>query len=375
MEIALLDLSLVFLAGGGFLVSMGFGVQLINRKEGVALANRLLGLLLVFIALSTLNLLLSLVGLYSQYQYLYFLPLVYSLSIGPLFYFFVRSKVDPRFQLQTKHWPHAILPLLQIAFYFSIGFRSAQFKSMIWRDFIGSYLQYVEEGLFIASVLFYIVKAKSLLAKVPGEKWKIPVYGWLQGFANTLLVLLLIHSTYEIVDWFLYGLYEFNLFNETWYDLPLKLADAAIPLWLAYNAMKYQHLAWPIVAPRQEKSVARPHSLAHIHHYLKEEEPFLDPEFNLNSLSRALEIPKNDLSKLISSSDLSFRRLLNSYRLDYFKKIALDPANSHLSLLGLAFESGFNSKASFNRVFKEELGETPSQFLKRSQKGSVSKGF
>jgi AraC-like DNA-binding protein len=44
--------------------------------------------------------------------------------------------------------------------------------------------------------------------------------------------------------------------------------------------------------------------------------------------------------------------------------MAQDPANAHLSIIGLAFESGFNSKTVFNTYFKKETGLTPKQWMK-----------
>lgn len=375
MDLALRDFLVLFLAGGGFLFSFLIGFQLLARKDGVQQTNRLLGTLLIVIALSTINMIFSLIGLYSRYQFLYFLPLVFNLSIGPLFYFFVKSKVQVGFQLSLKrHWPHLILPLSEFGFYLAIGFRSAEYKSMIWRDVVAPYLQYIEEALFIASALYYILSARKLLKITPQKNWKVPVYRWLLQFSNILLILLMVHSVYEITDWFLYGLYEFNLFNEPWLDYPIKLADALIPLWLAFNAMKYQNALFPVVEIKQEASPTEkePALVARIQEYLEQESAYLDPDFNLNSLSTALGSPKNSISKAIADSGDSFRKLLNRYRVNHFKSLAMAGENSHLSLLGLALESGFNSKASFNRAFKEETGATPSQFLNRAELMEVS---
>jgi len=48
----------------------------------------------------------------------------------------------------------------------------------------------------------------------------------------------------------------------------------------------------------------------------------------------------------------------------HFKQLALDISNSHISLIGLAYESGFNSKTVFNTFFKKEVGMTPSAYIK-----------
>ena len=60
----------------------------------------------------------------------------------------------------------------------------------------------------------------------------------------------------------------------------------------------------------------------------------------------------------------NFYTLINEYRIEEFKALASDDKNSHLTLLALAYDSGFNSKSAFNLVFKKQTGETPSQFLR-----------
>jgi len=51
----------------------------------------------------------------------------------------------------------------------------------------------------------------------------------------------------------------------------------------------------------------------------------------------------------------------------HFKALATDPSNAHISLIGLAYESGFNSKTVFNTFFKKEEGLTPKEFVKSKQ--------
>jgi len=73
----------------------------------------------------------------------------------------------------------------------------------------------------------------------------------------------------------------------------------------------------------------------------------------------------NQLSWLLNESiGKNFSEFVNHYRVKAFKENANAPKNSHLSLLGLAYDSGFNSKTVFNTYFKKETGLTPKQFLK-----------
>jgi AraC-like DNA-binding protein len=64
---------------------------------------------------------------------------------------------------------------------------------------------------------------------------------------------------------------------------------------------------------------------------------------------------------------------VNSYRIEAFKELVAQPENKKLTLLGLAFECGFNSKSTFNDVFKKSTGKTPSQYAKQLKNKSERK--
>ncbi len=99
--------------------------------------------------------------------------------------------------------------------------------------------------------------------------------------------------------------------------------------------------------------------------YFTEEEPFLNPQLSLKFVADVLELNTNKVSYLINKAfHLNFNDFVNSYRLNHFKSIALDPKNGHLTILGLAYDSGFNSKSVFNTYFKKAEGITPKAWLK-----------
>lgn len=99
--------------------------------------------------------------------------------------------------------------------------------------------------------------------------------------------------------------------------------------------------------------------------YFKEEEPYLNPQLSLKFVADVLALNTNKISYLINKAfHLNFNDFVNSYRLNHFKSIALDPKNSHLTILGLAYDSGFNSKSVFNTYFKKIEGLTPRAWLK-----------
>ena len=99
--------------------------------------------------------------------------------------------------------------------------------------------------------------------------------------------------------------------------------------------------------------------------YMVEEQPYLSPDLSLRSLAERVEVHPNQLSWLLNDRlGKNFNQFINHYRVEHFKDLAVDKSNSHISLLGLAYESGFNSKTVFNTYFKKEVGMTPKEWLK-----------
>lgn len=112
------------------------------------------------------------------------------------------------------------------------------------------------------------------------------------------------------------------------------------------------------------EAVANAH-FKRIEDFMKNEQPYLSPMLSLRDLAGQLQLHPNQLSWILNEcAQQNFNTYINQFRVDYFKQIAQLAQNQHLSLLGLAFESGFNSKTSFNVAFKQLTGMTPSQFLK-----------
>jgi AraC-like DNA-binding protein len=106
--------------------------------------------------------------------------------------------------------------------------------------------------------------------------------------------------------------------------------------------------------------------LIKIDQLMSAEKPYLEPDLSLPGLAARLQIPSHHLSRIINEKlGFSFFDFVNKYRVEEVKAKMADPEFDHLSLLGIAFESGFNTKSAFNRVFKKMTGLTPSGYKKQ----------
>lgn len=101
---------------------------------------------------------------------------------------------------------------------------------------------------------------------------------------------------------------------------------------------------------------------------VKEEQVFKTPELNLNQLAKELEVPAYILSQLINQEyNKNFFNFINDFRIEFASKKINNGELSTLTLAGVAYESGFNSKSTFNRAFKKKMGCTPKEYSKEKR--------
>jgi len=85
-------------------------------------------------------------------------------------------------------------------------------------------------------------------------------------------------------------------------------------------------------------------------------------------VSQSLGVSRNHLTQIINAKlKKNFYTFVNEYRVMEIKARIKDPKNEQLTLLALAYDSGFNSKSAFNMIFKNATGVTPSDYRKKER--------
>ncbi len=95
--------------------------------------------------------------------------------------------------------------------------------------------------------------------------------------------------------------------------------------------------------------------------------PFLDAELTLEKLAEQIDIKKHKISQILNVGlSKNFYTYVNEFRVNEFKSRVNSPKFQNYSILGIAYDCGFNSKSSFNYIFKKIEGKTPSNYKKGS---------
>ncbi len=164
-------------------------------------------------------------------------------------------------------------------------------------------------------------------------------------------------------------------------DLAFRLISVSIFIalvWMIYNGLRQYSLAnfsEVVVQSDESKEKYETSSLQkedseklfkNIDELFKNQKLFLNPDLKLQDVAKILESTNHKISQSINeNAGVSFYTYVNNFRVEYFQTQLANPENQKFTILTLGFESGFNSKATMNRIFKKQLGETPREYLQR----------
>jgi len=123
---------------------------------------------------------------------------------------------------------------------------------------------------------------------------------------------------------------------------------------------------------KQVESVFAQHEASEFKERLVEimetDKPYLDENLSLGDLAERIDLTDKRLSELLNRHlNTNFYDFVNTYRIEAFKQKLSDVRFENFTLLALAFESGFKSKTSFNRVFKKNTGMSPSEYKRKAE--------
>jgi AraC-like DNA-binding protein len=93
--------------------------------------------------------------------------------------------------------------------------------------------------------------------------------------------------------------------------------------------------------------------------------PYLEPDLTLPKLAEMMQMTTHELSGLINNGfQKNFYHFINGYRIEEWQRLLEDSKEDSVNILGIAYDSGFNSKTTFNTAFKAYTGMSPTEYLR-----------
>ncbi|MBB6370316.1 helix-turn-helix domain-containing protein [Chryseobacterium shigense] len=286
-----------------------------------------------------------------------------------MFYFSVLFYTNPSFKFKISDLKYLILPVI-----FWINILLQRFGG--FED--NSIFNYIFIGLILFQALFYtglsyftIRKHKKRIQQFSANTEGINL-NWLEYITVIIFIINIIYVVYNLsydskaLNFFINGVFLLVIYFVGYYSLKQK---EIYPL----EEKQREELIAIDEEPEMEevkKKLISDEELARIKNQLEEvmykQKPYLDSELNLIRLSELLSVSTHHLSYVINTGfKKNFFQYVNEYRVEYAKRLLKD-SQSKLSILGIAYESGFNSKTSFNTTFKKFTGQTPSEYKNSS---------
>lgn len=360
-----------------------------NKKANIFLS------LLVLICVGSLlhNFLLD-AGIYNQKPSLYFLPVILSLGIGPLLYLYVNRLIDLNPVKGFAIFLH-LVPLLAQFLFFCISFlqnTDSKYKiySQLYKPFI-SPIQNIAVYLSVSIYVFLSFKEidfyKKQLNYFYSNQGHLALQ-WLQRLLFAFVFYYLLSIFFIIIS------YSFNI-SENYF--PSDLIRCFIIFIIAYFAIRQNSLVYireniqsvqteetelptteniekpptnettqtenepTIDAPAKTKEI-NTDILNRIITVVEEEQLFLHEELTIADLANKIGYSTKTISYTINNGlNKSFSLFINEYRVNLFKERRASGKFNHLSIMGLAYDCGFNSKSTFNRIYKEITGLSPKE--------------
>ncbi len=371
------------------------------RKKGRT-ADLWLALLLSVQGFNSTSYIIGFMGWYDTFtntKVNYFLISLY-LALGPFIYLYVRSLTRPTRGWHRRDWWH-LTPIFAYISYRLFVWLYDKGQPGYWDQQNGAFeatidMVYVDPFLSAAEVLSiaaYLIATGVLFLRY---RERINAYfsntyrvelRWIRNFLVAYACLFVFQYVLMIIDTQIISLH----WTQRWWG---HILSAIVILYVGFqgyytnldalyaktvaldgNFPTSPGLPLPESPPEQKEEMIDPDLVTRLQQYMEQEKPWLNPELTLNDLASELNLSSGLLSQIINKGlHRRFNEYINHFRLRAVKQALQEGAHRRMSLLGIALDCGFNSKATFNRVFRKQFGQTPSEFLRQLDQSASPTG-
>lgn len=333
--------------------SLLFAVILLTDKNKKRVTNIFLAAFLLMLALQMAFILSEKwVENYSPFEaYL----CVFGFAYGPLLYFYTLNITFSDFVLRKVHLAHA-LPFLVMVIGGFLNLGLCRFGSLLYLSLIA----------YVSFSVRHILAYRMLVKNTHSTIDRITL-SWLQ-WTMILFTIILLTDIYT------------HFYSEI--ELIPGVSIVSISLLILINGMFYKGLKQPQIfqgISQQEQPLSIQNSPLNeaeefeseanqIRDLFAEYRPYTDADLTLAQLATALGIPSRRLSEVINRYfGQNFMDFINSHRIEYAKERLAKPKDSKETIMEVMYDVGFNSKSSFNTIFKQKTGKTPSEYKRMAR--------
>ena len=345
-----------------------------------------LGLILLLTCYAQICYTIGFMGWYDEFRTTkinYFLIDI-GVALAPLIYLYIKSITSSNFKFNKLYWWHFSLAIAVVIYHFGIyiydalqpGFSDTQngiLKIELDEAYVQAIMGYIETPFILIYLaftfqLFYSYRKK--IIQYFSNTYKLEL-NWIFSFLVLFSMLFLYSTIQDII-----GSRFVDLgYVQRWW---LNLFMAIITLYIGIkgyftdttrlNKLDFTFTPKTFGIPEEtnhfeDKSISDS-DIEAVKNLMNIEKAYLNPELNLSDLAKLANMSRGQLSEVINTGfNKNFNDFVNTYRVEAFKAMLKENKHEQLSLLGIAQDCGFNSKATFNRVFKKLTNHSPTEYL------------
>ncbi len=341
-----------------------------------------LAVLLVLLCLGNVTYFIGFAGVYDAYPSLSFFPFDNPFAFGATIYLYVQTLTNSERKFTRRDFLLFIPALVYFAYRFLIFLQPLDFKNWFDDAVQVPFVMPVLTIAFIASnatFLYFSIKHyrqyRSWLNANFSNTEKIK-FDWLRNFLYLFAAVLLCGAIFDLTNSFIATLSYKQYF---WWHVVAALLTyyLAIAGYLRSEPFKVEFTPVGVqaveaqenatLASAERKKLLNDDKLKiwkdRLQCLMETQKPHLDPQLTLPDLSKALGVNANLLSFVIKKGlEKNFNDFINEHRVTEVKAKLGSSAMKNMTLLGIAFECGFNSKATFNRAFKKFTELSPKEY-------------
>ncbi len=334
-----------------------------------------LAALLLVLSSSLITPFIGFANVYDNNQWLTYFPFSIGYLAGVLVWFYTLTLTDSEYRLKRSDLAYFIPTLLYLGYRFFLFSQTVEWKS--WYDstyqpFSAAFV-FVTESAWTLTLLFLSIRHyrryRIWLNENYSDTEKIK-FDWLRNFLYVFSFVTLLGALFDFTNSFLFRLSYIQYF---YFELVLAFSTyyLAIAGYLRSRVIEPHFVPAELPVADKRRSPITDSEFIRLKEKLAalmdEKKPYRESTLTLAELTRMMGVNANVLSHVINQGfGMNFNDFINSRRIDDVKSRLLAAEGS--TVTEIAFDCGFNSKATFNRAFRKLTGMSPKEFQDASQK-------
>jgi AraC-like DNA-binding protein len=383
--------------------SQGIVFSFLLLKKGINTSSKPSKWLSLFVFLSSLYLLpwmLGFAGWYSVQPYrdiMFYVPFQQLFLIGPSIYFYTQSLLNPSFRFQRKDWVHIVPAMLYLGYrliifitdkiilqqyYFYANGRDKIFDNWYQISGIISMLAY-----FLLCLKYYSIYKKIIFQTLSFADSLL--FSWIKRYliAFLLMQILWLLFFFFYPDWgsFKEKWWYFLSFSSLMYYIGITGYSNNIKSLISFRISSIENNSVYLLENDTNANITENTSAIELEDVIpqnpnpqleewkqkiidaiEKDEMYQNPNLTLLDLAQKLSTNQTIISKMVNQGfNMNFNDFINDYRVKEMIILLEKGEHKKQTLLSLAFDSGFNSKTTFNRCFKKKTGLSPKEFIEQ----------